>query len=433
MRDGDTIVALSSGAVPSGVAVLRLSGPASSGLLTRLTGALPRPRALMLAALTADGGLIDRGLVAWFPAPHSFTGEDCAELQVHGSRAVVRTLLRWLSAQGGVRLAEAGEFTRRAFENGKLDLTEVEGLGDLIVAETEGQRRQALLRMDGALSERLEGWRERLLGFRAEIEARLDFSDEGDVAGELPLSYQSDVLALARELRLTLDGYDRGRSLREGFRIALAGPPNAGKSSLLNALADTDVAIVSDEPGTTRDVREVSLDIGGQLVVLVDMAGLRDAESMAEAEGVKRARRELERADLVLWLVAPDLANLAPPVNDAVETWTIHSKADLGASPTPNGLAVSSTTGFGLAALLDRISAAAGDGKAAGEALLISHERDRAAITEALSALEDVDYGRLELAGEALRHASHVLGRLIGTTDAEAVLDRLFSSFCIGK
>ncbi len=433
MRDGDTIVALSSGSLPSGVAVLRLSGPASKELLIQLGGALPPPRRLRLTALAADGRLIDRGLAAWFPAPHSFTGEDCVELQVHGSRAVVKALLHWLALQPGVRLAGAGEFTRRAFENGKLDLTEVEGLGDLITAETEGQRRQALRRMDGELSSRLRAWRERLLDLRAEVEARLDFSDEGDVAEALPASFSRDLSALRAELEGTLAGFTRGRNQREGFRVALAGPPNTGKSSLLNALADSDLAIVSDEPGTTRDVREVSLEIGGALVVLVDMAGLRDAASKAEAEGVRRAREELRRADLVLWLVAPDVDDSDAPVMGGVETWRVYSKRDL-LNPVPTGtLSVSALTGDGIELLLERIGAAVGAGSGADDGLLISHERDRQAIAQAIGSLVTLDLDRLELAGEALRYAGEALARLIGMTDAEAVLDRLFLSFCIGK
>jgi tRNA modification GTPase len=431
MRDGDTIVALSSGALPSGVAVLRLSGPRAGELLAELAGTLPLPRQLTLATLADAGEVIDRGLVAWFPAPHSFTGEDCAELQVHGSRAVVRALLRRLTTRDGVRLAAAGEFTRRAFENGKLDLTEIEGLGDLIDADTEAQRRQAVARMGGDLSVRIEHWRATLIDLRAEIEARLDFSDDGDVAAEPPPALATAVAGLVAELRAALAGYSSGRLIREGLRIALAGPPNAGKSSLLNALAKSDLAIVSDEPGTTRDVREVALDLGGQLVILVDMAGLRDATSKAEAEGVRRALDEVAAADLVVWLVAPDVADGPLPPRTSSPVWRIGTKADLRPPVMAVDLVVSAQSGAGLPALLSRLEAFAAD--AVAKSGLLSHERDREAIDMAIRSLEGANLAELELAAEALRQATHVLSRLVGRIDAEQILDRLFSAFCIGK
>lgn len=431
MRDDDTIVALSSGAVPSGIAVVRLSGELAGPVLVEMLGVLPAPRRLQLADVRLDGELIDRGLIAWMPGPHSFTGEDCAELQVHGSPAVVRTLLRRLTARTGLRLAEAGEFTRRAFENGKLDLTEVEGLGDLISSETEGQRRLALARLDGALSQRLDGWREALLDIRAEIEARLDFSDEGDVDAELPEAVLRRLEVVRDELAAAAVSLVAGRIVREGLRVALAGPPNAGKSSLLNALAKSDVAIVTDEPGTTRDVREVAIDLGGQLVILVDMAGLRETDSKAEAEGVRRAQREIGQADLVLWLRAPDVAADESPDTDA-DVWVVESKADLSAQAP--GLAVSSRTGAGIEALLTRIAAFA-ETQVGGEPPLLSRERDVAAINAARGAVDDciLHMAEEELAAEDLRRASDALARLLGKMDVEAVLDRLFSAFCIGK
>jgi tRNA modification GTPase len=431
MRSGDTIVALSSGALPSGVAVIRLSGPEAGVLLERLAGRRPPARLISLATLRASGERIDRGLVAWFPGPASFTGEDCAELQVHGSPAVVRALLRTLTAEPGVRLAEAGEFTRRAFENGRLDLTAVEGLGDLIAAETETQRRQALARATGALAGRIGGWREALLDLRAEIEARLDFSDEGDVDLALPAWLGTRLAELAQDFRSTAATVEQGRLIREGVRIALAGPPNVGKSSLLNALARSDLAIVSDEPGTTRDVREVALDLGGQLALLIDMAGLRETTSRAEAEGVRRARAEVERADLVLWLVAPDQPRL--PFEGAGTAWVVGAKADIG--PVPGAkLSVSARTGAGVEALLAALTAFVA-GRAGGEAPLVSRERDRLALAQAAERLEAAgrQLDRPELAAEELRAAADALGRLIGVVDAEAVLDRLFSAFCIGK
>lgn len=397
-----------------------------------MAGTLPEPRRLTLERLRLDHAVIDTGLVAWFPGPQSFTGEDCVELQVHGSPAVVRALLRGLTERPDVRLAEAGEFTRRAFENGKLDLTEVEGLGDLIAAETESQRRQALARLGGGLTRQLDGWRERLLDLRAEIEAQLDFSDEGDV-GALPAGFAGQLVTLRDELLDAAGSVGRGRIVREGLRVALAGMPNAGKSSLLNALAKSDVAIVTDEPGTTRDVREVAIDLGGRLVLLIDMAGLRDASSKAEAEGVRRAREELQRADLILWLSAPDAWAATPELPGAV--WRIATKVDLEPPAGPRDLALSTVTGAGMEDLIDRLALFAAEAAGDGEPALVSRERDLAALEAAAEALGEAQ-GQLqdaELAAELLRRASHALERLLGRMDAESVLDRLFLSFCIGK
>ena len=429
--DSDTIVALSSGAPPSGVAVIRLSGPRTIDVLDHLSIIIPEPRRLTLASLRLDGQLIDTGLVAWMPAPHSFTGEDTAELQVHGSPAVVRALLRGIAALPGLRLAEAGEFTRRAFLNGRLDLTEVEGLGDLIEAETETQRQQAVARLGGGLSHKIAAWRETLLDARAEIEARLDFSDESDVSAELPASVIDAIESLSTELAAAIESVGRGRIVREGLRVALAGPPNAGKSSLLNALAKSDLAIVSDEPGTTRDVREVGLDLGGRLVLLVDMAGLRDTESRAEAEGVRRAEAEIARADLVLWLMAPDVAALDPPVQTPL--WTVGTKSDLGGVPAE--YALSATTGIGLPELLADLTGFAESAAGSGPPALVSRERDLVALRAAQSALDRFisDGASDEIAAEHLRQASLALERLLGKIDTEHVLDRLFAAFCIGK
>jgi tRNA modification GTPase len=431
MRDGDTIVALSSGAVPAGVAVIRLSGPDVSNILNAIAGGGPQPRRLTLRPIGVDS-VLDRGLVAWFPAPQSFTGEDCAELQVHGSPAGVRAILR-LCTSMGARLAEAGEFTRRAFENGKLDLVEIEGLGDLLEAETENQRRQAVARLEGGLTSHIDAWRNQLLDLRAEIEAQLDFSDEGDV-GELPQSFATDLEELSLSITAARDSVERGRIVREGLRVALAGAPNAGKSSLLNALAKSEVAIVTDEPGTTRDVREVPIDIGGQLVVFVDLAGLRDTMSKAEAEGVRRARAEIDRADLVLWLIAPDVADADKQEVDA-PVWRIATKSDLGPVSVKHDLALSTHSQNGLVALLERLNDFAAAQSGSGETVLVSRERDRAALTDAALALQNAKLALSapELAAESLRLASQSLERLVGRIDAEKVLDRLFSSFCIGK
>lgn len=437
---GDTIVALSSGAVPSGVAVIRLSGPRSGNIVTEIMGQLPTPRRLALSPIRLGDTVLDTGLIAWMPGPHSFTGEDCAELQVHGSPAVVRAILRTLAEREGIRLAEAGEFTRRAFENGKLDLVEAQGLGDLIEAETENQRVLAHARMEGGLTRRIDGWRERLLDLRAVIEAQLDFSDEGDV-GELPESFMRDVIRLHADLGIALAQQSQGRILRSGFRVVLAGPPNAGKSSLLNALAQSDVAIVSDEAGTTRDLKEVPLDIGGQLVVLIDSAGLRETDSKAEAIGVDRARKAMIDADLVLWLTAPDVEPAVPEFAElGDETWRappvirVGTKADLGLVPGAD-YSVSAQSGVGLPELMAALHVASGASAVRPADILLSHEQDRAALSEAYLEIGDIDSVLKwpELVAERLRRASHALERLLGRMDAERVLDHLFARFCIGK
>lgn len=435
MRLGDTIVALSSGPLPAGVAVVRLSGPAVPELLKSLIGQLPEPRKMVLCAISADDLILDRGLAVYFPNPHSFTGEDCAELHLHGSMAIVRALLRHLAQIKGVRLAEAGEFTRRAFENGKLDLSEVDGLGDLLIAETEGQRQQALARMSGGLARRVADWRAQMLDLRAEIEAQLDFSDEGDVDQDLPAHWWDDLAALHASIAESLGEADQGRIVRTGFRVALAGPPNAGKSSLINALAKSDLAIVSSEAGTTRDVREVPLDIGGQLVIFVDMAGLRETESLAEAEGVRRAQAEIAEADLVLWLQAPDAPIAAVTHVSEAPSLSIATKIDLSAPKSDADFAVSAHTGAGLEALFDAIRVRAGDWQSSGEMALVSRERDIVALRAAEMALGEISGNDLapELAAERLRVASDALGRLVGTIDSEQILDQLFAHFCIGK
>ena len=430
MRSGDTIVALSSGAPPSGVAVIRLSGPDVPAYLQAVSGVVPEPRRLTLRPI-GQQSLLDRGLVAYFPAPHSFTGEDCAELQVHGSPAGVRAILKLLTEMGA-RLAEPGEFTRRAFENGKLDLVEIEGLGDLLDAETENQRRQALVRFEGGLTQKIEVWRNSLLDLRAEIEARLDFSDEGDVDESLPAEFGAQVGLLKSDIDHALLSVEHGRIVREGIRVALAGPPNVGKSSLLNALAQSDIAIVTDEAGTTRDVREVPLDVNGQLYVLLDLAGLRETDSKAEAEGVRRAQLAIENADIVLWLVAPDIEDIARPTV-TVPLLTVATKLDLQTIPAAD-VAISAKTNAGIGELMTALQKI-GSGLVTGEPALLSRERDRLALSAASQELDraTAQLDMPELAAESLRRASHSLERLVGRLDAERVLDRLFSSFCIGK
>ncbi len=429
----DSIYALSSGAVPSGVAVIRICGPQAREALQALAGTLPEPRRAALRTIRRpqDGAAIDRGLALWFPGPRSETGDDMAELQLHGGRAVVQATLASLDALG-LRLARPGEFIRRAFENGKLELTEVEGLADLIAAETELQRRQALGQAGGALAAKAEEWRRMLIGLRAEIEARLDFSDEGDVAEALPPDFQNRVAALATAMRQALAGARSGERVREGFRVAILGLPNAGKSSLLNALARRDVAIVTEEAGATRDVLEVPLDLDGTPVVLFDTAGLREAESAAELEGVRRAKLTAESADLTLWL-SDSTAPAAPPADvSGRPLLRVATKVDL-ARPDPGAdIGISVVTGEGVSALIVRLGAAASEGLGGGQAL-VTRARQVEAIGDAAEALERVADAAEEVAADLLRTASAAIGRLSGRVDVEDVLDRLFGEFCIGK
>ena len=437
MSASDTIVALSSGGLPSGVAVIRISGGQTRNLLADLTGTVP-PARRMVHRRIGRGAVIDRGLVVYFPGPTSFTGEDCAEFQVHGSPAVVRALLRLLTDAEGVRLASAGEFTRRAFENGMLDLAQAQGLADLLGAETENQRRLAIARAEGGLSRRIEGWRDRLIALRAEIESQLDFSDEGDV-GALPADFSIAVVELAEDIGAVLATRGQGRIIRSGFRVVLAGPPNVGKSSLLNALSQSDVAIVSEEAGTTRDLKEVPLDLNGQLIILIDSAGLRETDSRAEAIGVDRAIGAMHSADLILWLRAPDQPIAVRPELDVdpllhPPVLIVGTKSDLGAVAGAD-LALSAEMGDGVAELLNRIEMLSGNAGSASSEILVSHEQDHHALLAAHNYLLEVpdQLEQPELAAEGLRQASTALERLLGVMDAEMILDRLFSQFCIGK
>lgn len=429
-----TIVAVSSGAGRSGVAVVRLSGPQVRFALATIAGCVPPARRATLRRLRdSEGGLIDTALILYFPGPGSFTGEDVAEFQVHGSRAVLSAAMATLTALPDVRLAEPGEFTRRAFEAGKLDLAAVEGLADLIDSETEWQRRQALRQMEGALGEAAAIWRGRLIQAMALLEAEIDFSDEGDVSG--PVIAQAVALAAEthRSLIDALGSFRTGERVRDGFIVVLAGPPNAGKSSLLNALARRDVAIVSDAPGTTRDAIELRLDLRGWPVTLIDTAGLRDSEDAVEAEGVRRALALGARADLVLRLRAIDSAP-NPFVPHAREL-AIVTKADLPGRVLPGEMPVSARSGAGIEALLNAIEAEFA-GLSAPEPALLTRERQRRAVAQGAEALERVIGARhreAELLAEDVRLAVRALERLTGRIDSEDVLDALFADFCIGK
>jgi tRNA modification GTPase len=430
----NTIVALASAPGKAGVAVVRVSGPRVRFVLETVAGVVPEPRIATLRRLVdEDGAAIDSALVLFFAAPASFTGEDVAEFHVHGSRAILARLLAVLTALPNVRLAEAGEFTRRAFEAGKLDLAAVEGLADLIDSETEWQRRQALRQMDGALGTLSSGWRTALIDAMSLLAAELDFSDEGDVSGPLQqqaIGLASDVLA---SLKSALGSFAMGERVRDGFIVVLAGPPNAGKSSLLNALARRDVAIVSPIAGTTRDTLEVRLDLAGIPVILIDTAGLRDSDDPIEAEGVRRARALVDRADLVLSLRSIDSEPYR--IGNGTDFIQIATKSDLAGPILPGERAISVRTGEGLTELLADIATHL-QGLSSKEPALLTRERHRIAVADAVSALEratTAEHGQGELLAEDMRMAVIALERLVGRIGVEDVLDRLFAGFCIGK
>ncbi len=446
-----TIFALSSGRPPAAIAVVRISGPRARFALETLVGRVPEPRRAALGRVRASaaGEVIDEALVLWLPGPGSETGEDMVELQLHGGRAIVAATLSALGRLEGFRPAEAGEFTRRAFEHGRLDLTAVEGLADLIAADTEAQRRQAFRQMKGLLGERAEGWRKRLIAALALIEAGIDFPDEGDVPADLV----RPALAVVRELRTEMDavlaGAERGERLREGLVVAIAGPPNAGKSTLLNALARREAAIVSPFAGTTRDVIEVHLDLGGYPVTVLDTAGIRESDDPVEREGVRRARERSRAADLILWVTDGGSA-ADQPVDDGIQdgtgipvVWRARNKIDLlDSSPERAEIpadgrrvfAVSAVTGNGVAGIAESLRAFAEDFFAGTEPALVTRDRQRGALAAASAALARAEIaGQEELVAEELRGAATELGRLTGRVDVEDVLDVIFRDFCVGK
>ena len=443
----DTIVAPASGAGLAAIAVIRISGPKARAVLEAICGGIPQPRHASLRDIGPPRwSKLDRGLVLWFPGPASFTGEDMAELHVHGSRAVIREVIEAVLSLRGTRLAEPGEFARRAFENGKLDLTEVEGLADLISAETEAQRRQALAQAEGSLRHLYETWRAELLAAQALVEAGLDFADEGDLVADVSLKADAIVASLRAAIARQLA--DRsGERLRDGLRVVIAGPPNTGKSSLLNLLARRDVAIVSEEAGTTRDVIEVHLDLGGLPVILTDTAGIREAQGKVEAEGIRRALARAEAADLVMWLVDATAPVWSPPLDISSENggqlWTtggqicVLNKIDLATvSCGPDRIEVSAKTGAGLDALIAPLADRAGELLSSGAGSpAITRTRHRIELEAGQAALERFGDPKLspELKAEELRIAARHLGRLTGRIDVEEVLGAIFAEFCIGK
>ncbi len=434
-----TIAALASGRPPAAIAVLRLSGPQAIASVAQLCRQpVPAPRRLSRRWLhdPASGARLDDAMVVVFPGPASATGEDLAELHLHGGPAVVADVLAALLALPGLRLAEPGEFTRRAFANGRIDLTEVEGLADLVAAETSAQRQQALALAGGALSQAAEAWRDRCLDILAEAEAALDFAeDEADVAAGLAATARASLGALADELDRVLADAGRGARLRDGVTIVVSGPPNVGKSSLVNALARREAAIVTSVPGTTRDAIEVPLDLDGVAAVLIDTAGLRDTADPVEAEGIRRARARAATADLVLAVSAPDVA--APGEADSERlAWRVMNKADLiTAPPSPGGAhLVSARRGDGIAELRATLSSWAAALTRPAEPALLSHTRHRQAFARAAAALREASATpAAEIQAEGLRLAIHAFGSIAGRVGVEDVLDRIFSRFCIGK
>lgn len=440
-----TIFALSSGRPPSAISIVRVSGPQAKTVLVSLAGKVPEPRMASRVLLRDSSEQpIDDALVLWFPGPASATGEDVAEFHVHGGRAVLAALFAALSAFENVRAAEPGEFTRRAFENGKLDLTEAEALDDLIHADTDRQRRQALRQLKGLLGDKARDWRARIIEAAALIEAGIDFSDEGDVPEGLIAPALARIRTLLDEVREVLAAQGRSERLREGLVVAISGPPNVGKSTLINQLARREVAIVSPHAGTTRDVIEVHLDLDGYPVTVIDTAGIRETDDPVEEEGVRRARARAAEADLLLWMV--DAQHVASGDMGEAPVWMVRNKIDLDMSGQRTGglrvdgqgtdFKISARRGDGVAELMAALVVFARDYFGAREDSLIGRERQRELLQETVGSLERsiavVDKGE-ELAAEELRAASHSLGRLLGRVDVEDVLDMIFREFCVGK
>lgn len=433
-----TIFALASAAGRAGIAVLRVSGDKTKDAIVKLGCGLPLPRKAVRARFIdpVNGEPLDDGLLLWFPAPQSFTGEDVAELHVHGGRAVVDSMLAALSGIDGLRLAEPGEFTRRAFAHDKMDLTQAEALADLVDAETRAQQKQALRQMGGALKELYDDWRLRLVQALAHLEAVIDFPDE-DLPPEIADKVWGEVATLEHSIAAHLNDQGRGERIREGLMVAIIGPPNAGKSSLLNALAKRDAAIVSAIPGTTRDVIEVQMDLGGYVVTLADTAGLREAGDAIEDEGIKRAKRRAADADVKI--VVFDGAHY-PARDESATAWidadtlTVINKSDLVKQKDEADLFISVNTGEGMDAFLARLQEMVRARADTGAAIPLTRLRHRKALEECVESLRRARRADLpELAAEDLRLAAKSLGRLTGRVDVEEILDVVFRDFCIGK
>ncbi|SOC06529.1 tRNA uridine-5-carboxymethylaminomethyl(34) synthesis GTPase MnmE [Rhodobacter maris] len=425
----DTIYAQATGRGKAGVAVIRLSGPRAWEAVSALAGRLPAPRQAGLRRLRAGDDFLDEALVLCFEAGRSFTGDQSAELHLHGALATVQAVLRALAGVPGLRLAEPGEFTRRAMENGQLDLAQVEGLADLIEAETEAQRKQALAVLSGAVGAVVERWRASLVRAAALLEAVIDFADE-EVPEDVTPEVSGLISSVSQDIVVELSRISTSERVREGFEVAIVGRPNAGKSTLLNALAGREAAITSEVAGTTRDVIEVRMDLGGLAVTLLDTAGLRETEDKVEAIGVERALQRAAQADLRIFLLdGDDIPLLQPEPEDLI----VHGKADLAPG---QGLSVSGKTGAGLDALVTELTKRLSV-RASGAGVM-TRERHRACLQRAESALTaarcELEFGaRLELAAEHLRSAARALESLLGRVDVEMLLDEIFSSFCIGK
>lgn len=443
MQFTESIVALSSGHLPSGVAVIRISGPHVRFAIETMLGVLPKPRMARYGALyTPDGVLLDHGLTLHFPGPASFTGEDCGEFHVHGGRAVVAAMLDAITKLDGFRHAEPGEFTKRAFLNGKLDLLKAEALADLINAETEAQRRFAVVNAQGVQGELYAGWRSRLVHARAMIEAEMDFADEADIPGSVSSTVWSDVRSLIGEIERHVAGFGKAEMIRDGFDVVILGAPNAGKSSLLNALLKREAAIVTDEPGTTRDLVEAVLDLDGLKVRITDTAGLREPAGQVEAIGIARARERAKTADLIVFL--EDMS--APPSDDKpmadkeraiiVGTKLDQLQNSSGGLHRGYDLEISTRSGVGLDQLLELIAARAKSALGDRSEILPSRMRHVELLREATTFLKvslTDDQEALELKAENLRLASARIGRISGAVDVEDLLDVIFSQFCVGK
>ena len=432
----DTIVALGTGKGPSAIAVLRVSGPGVPGLLARMVERTVSARVAQLIPILhpISGDLLDRGLVIHWPGPDSYTGEDYLEFQVHGGVAVIAAVLEALTSLESCRLAEPGEFSRRAFLNGKLDLASLEGLADLIQARTAAQRQHALVSAAGFLAKQVDAWRDGLLEALALAEAEIDFPEESDAPHDVREEVAGICASLADSFALALGDFKRSEIIRTGYRVAIAGAPNVGKSSLLNALAKRDAAIVTDVPGTTRDVIEVRVDLGGYEIVFFDTAGIRETEDVVEREGIRRSRELLDRVDLVLWL--DDCAGSgAPMIETSVDRLVVRSKGDLGCvCDAPFDLSISAQRNVGLNDLLREIESRCQSAVDSSEPALLTRERHRRAITDAFLALRRaVDSDAIEIVAEELRVANNSLDELVGRIGPEIVLGEIFSRFCIGK